>query len=126
MNTHTIGKAMIETAVKHGFKEMREDPKRSMRRLADLGRQFSKSRFQDDIFSVIQEVLQKEDSAYYTMIENALANINEESLETFGINVGYNAWVCGARIAASAVNTCCAVMPVLRSFLCFIIPQRIH
>ena len=97
MNTHTIGKAMIETAVKHGFKEMREDPKRSMRRLADLGRQFSKSRFQDDIFSVIQEVLQKEDSAYYTMIENALANINEESLETFGINVGYNAWVCGAR-----------------------------
>ena len=88
---------MIETAVKHGFREMREDPERSLRQLADLGKQFSKNRFQEDIFSVIQEALSNEDSAYYSMIENALNNFDETALETFGTNVGYNAWTCGAR-----------------------------
>lgn len=36
-------KAMIEAAVTRGIREMEEDPERSIRRLADLGRQFSKT-----------------------------------------------------------------------------------
>ena len=97
---------MIETAVKHGFREMREDPERSLRQLADLGKQFSKNRFQEDIFSVIQEALSNEDSAYYSMIENALNNFDETALETFGTNVGYNAWTCGARnLRAKEIET---------------------
>ena len=55
MNTYAITRAMIESAVAHGLKEIEEDPKRSARRLVDLGKQFSKNRFQDLVFSVMQE-----------------------------------------------------------------------
>ena len=58
---------MIESAVAHGLKEIEEDPKRSARRLVDLGKQFSKNRFQDLVFSVMQELLDNENSAYYDM-----------------------------------------------------------
>ena len=37
LNTYAITRAMIESAVAHGLKEIEEDPKRSARRLVDLG-----------------------------------------------------------------------------------------
>ena len=89
-------KAMIESAVDMGLKQMEEDPKRSVRRLTDLGKQFSKNRFQDMLFSVMQELLDNEDSAYYDMMHNLLANSDREALKKFGINFGYMGWTYGA------------------------------
>ena len=96
MNTYLMKKAMIETAVDMGLKQMEEDPKRSVRRLTDLGKQFSKNRFQDMLFSVMQELLDNEDSAYYDMMRNLLANSDREALKKFGINFGYMGWTYGA------------------------------
>ncbi len=89
---------MIEAAVSRGIRDMSEDPERSVRRLADLGRQFSANRFQSQIFSVIQELLDNENSAYYDMVHNLLKNSDEETLKRFGINFGYMSWTFGARI----------------------------
>lgn len=96
MDTYLMKKAMIEAAVTHGLKEVEEDPERSVRRLTDLGRQFSKNRFQDQIFSIMQELLNNEDSAYYDMVHNLLANSCHDHLKKFGINVGYMSWAYGA------------------------------
>ena len=91
-----IQKAMIESAITHSIKEMGDDPKRSVRRLADLGKQFSKNRFQDQIFTVIQELLQNDDSAYYDMINNLLKNADHDAIRQFGMNFGYMGWCYGA------------------------------
>ncbi len=96
MNTYLMKKAMIETAVDHGIKEMEDDPKRSIRRLTDLGRQFSRNRFQETVFSVMQELLDNEDSAYYDMMHNLLKNSDKEALKKFGVNFGYMSWTYGA------------------------------
>lgn len=88
---------MITTAVDRGIREMEEDPKRSVRRLADLGSMFSKSRFQRSVFRIIQEVLSNENSAYYDMIGNLLGNADHNALKTFGVNMGYLSWVYGGR-----------------------------
>ena len=96
MNTYAITRAMIESAVAHGLKEIEEDPKRSARRLVDLGKQFSKNRFQDLIFSVMQELLDNENSAYYDMLANLLRNSDQDALKLFGVNMGYMGWSYGA------------------------------
>lgn len=96
MDTYLMKKAMIEAAVDRGIREMETDPERSARRLADLGKQFSKNRFADNIFSVIQELLDNENSAYYDMIHNLLKNGDREAMKQFGVNFGYMSWVHGA------------------------------
>ena len=92
MNTYLMKKAMIETAVDRGIKEMEDDPKRSIRRLTDLGKQFSRNRFQETVFSVMQELLNNENSAYYDMMHNLIKNSEKESLKKFGVNFGYMSW----------------------------------
>ncbi len=101
MNTYTITKAMIESTVDHGIKSMEEDPKRSMRRLCDLGRQFSKSRCQDYLFGIIQELLENEDSSYYDLVANALKNTDHGTIRDFGVAFGYTSWTYGARMLRS-------------------------
>lgn len=88
---------MIDSAVTHGIRSMEEDPKRSIRRLADLGKQFSKGHFQQDVFSIIQKALENENSGYYEMMANLLRNTDHDAIKTFGVNMGYNAWTYGAR-----------------------------
>ena len=97
MNNYSITKAMIDATVAHGIKEMAEDPHRSVRRLADLGRRFSRSGFHEFVFSIMQELLANEKSAYYDMVANLLRNSNEESLRVYGVNTGYMSWTYGAR-----------------------------
>ena len=97
MNTYTVTKAMIDATVERGIRDMQEDPHRSMRRLADIGRQFSHGRFQEYSFSIIQELLQNENSAYYDMVQNVLRNSDHRTLRVFGVNTTYLTWTYGAR-----------------------------
>ena len=97
MNTYTVTKAMIDATVERGIRDMQEDPHRSMRRLADIGRQFSRGRFQEYSFSIIQELLQNENSAYYDMVQNVLRNSDHRTLRVFGVNTTYLTWTYGAR-----------------------------
>lgn len=96
MNTYLMKKALIETAVGRGIKEMEDDPERSVRRLVDLGKQFSKNRFQDQVFSVMQKLLNNENSAYYDMLSNLIRNSDHEAMKKFGVNFGYMGWTYGA------------------------------
>lgn len=98
MNTYTITKAMISSAVERGMKEMEDDPKRSVRRLADLGSQFSRNEFQKHIFSIMQELLANENSAYYDMMAGLLRNTDHEAMKIFGVNCGYMSWSYGAKL----------------------------
>ena len=96
MNIYLMKKAMIEAAIDRGIKEMENDPERSIRRLTDLGKQFSKNRFQSTVFSVMQKLLINENSAYYDMVHNLLKNSDEEAMKKFGVNFGYMSWTYGA------------------------------
>lgn len=98
MNTYTLTKAMINSAVSRGIDQMEKDPKRSVRRLADLGKEFSKGGFHEQVFSVIQELLSNENSQYYDMMANLLKNSDHEAMRIFGMDVGYMSWTYGARL----------------------------
>lgn len=72
---------MIEAAVDRGIREMQEDPKRSVRKLADLGRQFSRGRFQKNFFDLSQTLLQDDNSPYYTILSRLTRETNHETLK---------------------------------------------
>lgn len=98
MNSQDITRALIDTIVARAIAEMDADPKRSVRKLCDLGRQFSRGRFQNQIFAIFQDLLRNDDSPYYQAIDFLLRNNDPKTLRQFGINIGYNSFTSGAQI----------------------------
>ena len=74
MDTQRITRLMIDTAVSRGIRDMSDNPKRSIRKLADLGKQFSTGRFQREIIDIIQGLLENDNSPYYSLIEDFLTH----------------------------------------------------
>lgn len=97
MLQHSISYAMIQSAVRKGIRDIRENPRRGIRRLVDLGGMFADGRFQKDFFLLAERELQKADSRYYALVESVVGGTNAEALTRFGMNLGYNAWTKGAR-----------------------------
>lgn len=95
MDVRKLNRGLIELAVSQGIREIRQDPKRGIRRLSDLGEHFASRWFSDNIFLQIHEILKKEDSKYYRLVQNLLDYVDEETIKCFGINLGYNSWTCG-------------------------------
>lgn len=98
MNSQDITRALIDTTVARAMVEMDADPKRSVRKLCDLGRQFSRGRFQNQIFAIFQDLLRNDESPYYQAINFLLRSNDPEALRQFGINIGYNSFTYGAQI----------------------------
>ena len=98
MNSQDITRALIDTTVARAMVEMDADPKRSVRKLCDLGRQFSRGRFQNQIFAIFQDLLRNDESPYYQAIDFLLRSNDPEALRQFGINIGYNSFTYGAPI----------------------------
>ena len=99
-----ITRAIIDSTVDRSLREIDEDPKRSIRKLTDLGRLFNKGRFTDEVYALVQDLLHNDDSPYYTAIERILRHTEKRSLKTFGINLGYNGLNIGGKIDRSTAE----------------------
>ena len=93
-----ITRAIIEATVERGLREVDEDPQRSIRKFVDLGRQFSKGRFTDDIYNIFADLLRNEESPYYTAFEHVMHHTSFTTLKHFGVNIGYNSFTRGGKI----------------------------
>lgn len=98
MNKQEITRAILQTTIRRYLADIRSDPDRSMRNLIDLGMNFSKGRFQKRFFDTARKMLENEKSPYYTLVKNTVAAVDQERLQTFGINLGYNSCTYGAGI----------------------------
>lgn len=98
MNKQDITRGLIELAVDQTMKDMKINSHRSIRRMADLGRQFAKGRFQDHIFSLFQTLLTKDNSPYYDMFDHLLSHADHAAIKHCGVNIGYNSWTLGASL----------------------------
>lgn len=88
---------LIETTVRQTLNGLREDSGRSVRNLVDMARQFSEGRSQNRFFELAHTMLENESSAYYQLIRDAANHIETEHLVRFGMNLGYNSLIEGAR-----------------------------
>ena len=101
LKPNDITRAIIDATIDRSLREIEEDPRRSIRKLTDMGRQFSKGRFLQEVYGIFQELLRNDDSPYYTAIERLLRNTDRKALKSFGINVGYNSLTHGGKVIRS-------------------------
>ena len=99
-----IKRAIIEMTVDRGLREINEDPRRSIRKLADYGKQFSKARFMQNVHAVYQDLLRNDDSPYYSAIELTLKHTEMRALKDFGINLGYNSFTKGGKVIRKVIS----------------------
>lgn len=95
MKPNQLKAAMIRTAVKKGIRDIKDEPKRGARNLVELGEMFSTGTYQQNFFTMAMNHLNDESSAYYQIVNRVVQTMNEETLLTFGINLGYNALIHG-------------------------------
>lgn len=88
---------LVKTLVKKAIHDLKTDPERTVRNLVDMALQFSDSRFQHKFFSTAGKLLSDEHSGYYSLAKDTLAKIEEETLLTVSMNLGYNGLFCGSK-----------------------------
>lgn len=96
--THAdMNRTMAESIVRRRFQEIQTDPKRALRNLVDLGCETAGGQLQKEFLGIIKRILRKEDSSYYTMVQNINNSVDEDRLVTFGMNLGWNSFTQGAK-----------------------------
>lgn len=98
MKPNKMKVAVVQAAVKKGIKDIKDEPKRGIRNLVEMGEMFATGRFQQDFFAMAINQLHDESSAYYRIVERVVKTTNEDTIATFGMNFGYNALTHGAAI----------------------------
>ncbi len=111
-----ITKALLKTTIRKALRDIQTDPKRSVRNLVDLGLNFAEGCNQREIFDITQHYLSDENSAYFTLAENMVNEIDHEKLVTFGLNFGYNGCTSGARILREKQTELGCHLPFLITF----------
>lgn len=94
--SNDVSRTIIETLVRKAVADIRDTPKRSTRNLVDMALNFAEGRFQNRFLQIAQTMLKNENSAYYKLIPDVVANVDTDKIVTFGMNLGYNSCTVGA------------------------------
>lgn len=97
INQENITETFIKVLLDQYFVDITQDPKRSIRRLVDLGERSSVGRFQKFFYQMMQEMGRNTESPYYTLITNLVNNADWTTIKTFGINLGLHSWTVATR-----------------------------
>lgn len=95
--SYDVSRTIIETLVRKAVADIRDTPKRSTRNLVDMALNFAEGRFQSRFLQIAQTMLKNENSAYYKLIPDIVANADTDKIVTFGMNLGYNSCTVGAK-----------------------------
>lgn len=102
---NNVNRILIEAAIKKTLNQIQDDPERSIRNLVDMALNFSEGRFQHRFFKIAQDMLQNEQSCYYRILPDIVANVDKERILTFGMNIGYNSCTNGAKTIRKTEET---------------------
>ncbi len=95
--SHAVSPRLIETVVRKTLRDAKDSPERSFRNLVDLALYFSSSPAQQNFFDCARQILCDEQTAYYPLLRDLLTNVEEERLVSFGMTLGYDSCIAGAR-----------------------------
>jgi len=98
MDYSKLTKIIVANAVKKGIHDIRNDSDRGVRYMVDLGAHVAKTRVQKEFFQNAQMLLKNPKSIYYKLAAQIIKNVDQRTLETVGMDIGYMSWTYGARI----------------------------
>ncbi len=103
---HGVSRTLIETFVRKKLIELKDNPERGTRNLIDMALNFSQGRFEKRFFTAAQQMLQNEQSGYYSLIWDTITHVTLEHMLEFGMNVGYNSLNAGAKLIREQESQC--------------------
>lgn len=107
----SLNRSLIEITIRNAIRQIKDDSERNIRNLVDMALTFSNGRFQKFFFESAQTVLRNENSRYYKLISDLVFNVDAERIVNFGMNVGYNSFMAGARKIQQIVSKEHIVIP---------------
>ncbi len=95
---HRMMRSTVGAVVNRAIRDIQLDPKRSIRNLADMGENFSKSPAQKKFFEMTGDILKKPDNHYNELLVNMIQNVSADTIRTTSLNFGYTSLNYGAGI----------------------------
>ena len=95
---HRMMRSTVGGVINRAIRDIQYDPKRSIRNLADMGENFSKSPAQKKFFEMTGDILKRPNNHYNDLLINMIQNVNENTMRTVSLNFGYTSLNYGARI----------------------------
>lgn len=94
---HKFMRGTVRSIINKAINDIRTDPRRGIRNLADLGELFSTSPVQRKFIALVRSVLKHPCNPYNELIVKMIRNVETESLQTLSLNFGYTALSYGAK-----------------------------
>ena len=86
----------IDIAVSKGIEDIKDNTKRGLRNLIDLGLFFSQSENQKWFFTTAQKVITNPRNPYNSLAKAMISEVDNETIKRVGLNLGYGSLTYGA------------------------------
>lgn len=93
---HRLIRQTINIAVSKAIEDMKGNTRRSIRNLIDLALLFSQGENQKWFFKTAKKVISNPQNPYHALAARAVADIDNDTIKTVGLNLGYNSLIYGA------------------------------
>lgn len=93
-----ITRKFIEITVRRAIKDIRDNPARGIRNLVEKGQELGNGKFQPEFLQMVHDLLESSDSPYFELTSRTAKQVNQDTLEDFGINMGQNGFTNGVKV----------------------------
>lgn len=93
---HRLIRQTINIAVSKAIEDMKDNTRRSIRNLLDLGLLFSTSKNQEWFFNTAKKVISNPQNPYNALAARMIADVDHETIKKVGLNLGYSSLTYGA------------------------------
>lgn len=97
MSKFDVNKMMIEATLAKVLKDLKADPEKTLRKLAERKDAHAKTQSQQELLEKLQAMLQNPNSAYRLLIKRLVHQVQTERLKTFLMNLGYHGLTAGTK-----------------------------
>ncbi|XOQ48354.1 MAG: Xylose isomerase-like TIM barrel [Eubacteriales bacterium] len=115
---HKLIRTAVGILIDKAIRDIQSDPGRSIRNLADMGDNFSKSPAQKRFFKIVHEILKDPGNPYYELLLNMTRNVWPDTVKTVSLNFGYTGLNYGAEILRGKEAAAGKSIPWLLRFDC--------
>lgn len=92
-----ITRKLIDFTVSRAIRDIRNNPVRGIRSLIEKGQELSGGTPQRKFLEMVQSLLEDHESPYFELTSRTVRQVEQNTLEGFGINMGFNACSLGVR-----------------------------
>lgn len=95
MASNPIAIKMIRSTIDKTIRDIKDNPQRGLKNLANLANRYANHTFQKDLIKNLKPMLVSSNNPYYNIIPSLVNHVNHYTIKTFIINMAYNSFSYG-------------------------------